>query len=164
MKLYIGALSRVLQYHVEPALDATATDDQDDNERLVRYLECQPGSKKEQINGFVNMVMRRIRKGCSVCHVVFVFQQNTDWVDEMHIEQRLSSDFDDYDRDPRKSDNAEKPWFFFWPNVPGSAAEQHALNEGGDSGGDYVAGILTSGMQVPLPFGPAPRHLKKVGQ
>jgi hypothetical protein len=46
-----------------------------------------------------------------------------------------------YDRAPRKSDNAEKPWFFVWPDVPGSAAEQHALNEGGDSGGDYVDGI-----------------------
>jgi hypothetical protein len=58
-------------------LDTTATNDQDDNERLVRYLECQPGSKKEQINGFVKMVMRRTRKGCSVCHVVFAFQYNT---------------------------------------------------------------------------------------
>jgi hypothetical protein len=46
-----------------------------------------------------------------------------------------------YDRDPRKSDNAEKPWFFLWPDVPGSAAEQHALNEPGGSGADYVDGI-----------------------
>jgi hypothetical protein len=46
-----------------------------------------------------------------------------------------------YGRDPRKSDNAKKPWFFLWSDAPGSAAEQHALNEGGDSGGDYVAGI-----------------------
>jgi hypothetical protein len=46
-----------------------------------------------------------------------------------------------YDQDPRKSDNAEKPWFFLWPDVPRSAAEQHALNEGGDSGGDYVDGV-----------------------
>jgi hypothetical protein len=45
-----------------------------------------------------------------------------------------------YDRDPRKSDNVEKPWFFLWPDIPGSTAEQHALNEGGDSGGDYVDG------------------------
>jgi hypothetical protein len=37
-----------------------------------------------------------------------------------------------YDRDPRKSDNAEKPWFFLWFDVPGSAAEQHASNEGSD--------------------------------
>jgi hypothetical protein len=46
-----------------------------------------------------------------------------------------------YDRDPCKSDNAEKPWFFLWPDVPGSAAEQHALNEPGGSGADYVDGI-----------------------
>jgi hypothetical protein len=46
-----------------------------------------------------------------------------------------------YDRDPRKSDNAEKPWFFLWPDVPGSATEQHALDEGGGSGGDYVDGV-----------------------
>jgi hypothetical protein len=66
-------------------LGPTATNDQDDNERLVRYLECQPGS--------------------------------TDGV------------------------QSKKPWFFFWPDAPGSAAEQHALNEGGDSGGDYVDGV-----------------------
>jgi hypothetical protein len=76
-------------------LDPTTTNDQDDNERLGGYLKCQPGSKEEQVNGFVNMVMRRIKKGCSVCHVVFVFQHYTDWVDEMHIEQRLSGDFDE---------------------------------------------------------------------
>jgi hypothetical protein len=46
-----------------------------------------------------------------------------------------------YDRDPRKSNNAEKPWFLLWPDVPGSAAEQHALNEPGGSGADYVDGI-----------------------
>jgi hypothetical protein len=59
-------------------------------------LECQPRSKEEQVNGFVNMVMRRIKKGCSACHVVFIFPaQYTDWVDETHIEQHLSSDFDE---------------------------------------------------------------------
>jgi len=42
-----------------------------------------------------------------------------------------------YDRDPRKSNNSEKPWFFLWPDVPGSAAEQHALN----AAGDYVDGV-----------------------
>jgi hypothetical protein len=51
-------------------LGPTATNDQDDNERPARYLERQPGSKEEQVNGFVNMVMRRIKKGCSVCHVL----------------------------------------------------------------------------------------------
>jgi hypothetical protein len=35
----------------------------------------------------------------------------------------------------------KKTWFLLWADVPGSAAEQHALNEGGDSGGDYVDGI-----------------------
>jgi hypothetical protein len=58
-------------------LDQTAADDQDDNERLVRYLECQPRSKQEQVNGFINIVMRRIKKGCSVYRVVFIFQHNT---------------------------------------------------------------------------------------
>jgi hypothetical protein len=43
-------------------LDPTTTNDQDDNERLGGYLKCQPGSKEEQVNGFVNMVMRRIKK------------------------------------------------------------------------------------------------------
>ena len=38
-------------------LDPTITNDQDDNERPARYLKCQPGSKSEQVNGFVNMVM-----------------------------------------------------------------------------------------------------------
>jgi hypothetical protein len=58
-------------------LDPTITNDQDDNQRPARYLKCQPGSKSEQVNGFVNMVMKRIKKGCSVCHVVFIFQHNT---------------------------------------------------------------------------------------
>jgi hypothetical protein len=35
----------------------------------------------------------------------------------------------------------KKTWFFLWPDVPGSAAAQHALNERGDSGADYVDGI-----------------------
>jgi hypothetical protein len=32
-----------------------------------------------------------------------------------------------YDRDPCKSDDAEKTWFLLWPDVPGLAAKQHAL-------------------------------------
>jgi hypothetical protein len=105
-------------------------------------LKCQPGSKEEQVNGFVNMVMRRIKKGCSVCHVVFVFQHNTPiGLMKCTLNNVYRAILTRYDRDPRKSDNAEGPWFFLWPDVPGSAAEQHALNEGGDSGGDYVDGI-----------------------
>ena len=46
-----------------------------------------------------------------------------------------------YDRDPANQTMRKKPWFFFWPDVPGSAAEQHALNEGGASGGDYIDGV-----------------------
>src|SRR6516162_6034019 len=113
-------------------LDPAATSDQDNNERLVRYLECQPGSKKEQVNGFVNMVMRRIKRGCSVCHVVFIFQHNTPiGLMKCTLNNVYRAILTGYDRDPRKSDNAAKPRFFFWPDVPGSAAEQHALNEGG---------------------------------
>jgi hypothetical protein len=37
-------------------LGPTTTNDQDDNERLVGYLTCEPGSKEEQVNSFVNMV------------------------------------------------------------------------------------------------------------
>jgi hypothetical protein len=98
--------------------------------------------KKEQVNGFVNMVMRRIKKGCSVCHVVFIFQHNTPiGLMKRALNNVYRAILTRYDRDPRKSDNAEKPWFFLWPDVPGSAAQQHALNEGGDSGGDYVNGV-----------------------
>jgi hypothetical protein len=99
--------------------------------------------KKEQVNGgFVNMVMSQIKKGCSVCHVVFIFQHNTPiGLMKRTLNNVYRAILTRYDRDPRKSDNAEKPWFFFWPDVPGSATEQHALNEGDDSGGDYVADI-----------------------
>jgi hypothetical protein len=122
--------------------DPTATNDQADNERLVRYLECQPRPKKEQVNGFVNMVMRRVKKRYSACHVVFVFPNNTPiGVMKRTLNSVYRAILTRYDRDPRKSDNAAKLWFFFWPDVPGSAAEQHALNEGGDSCGEYVDGI-----------------------
>ena len=94
-------------------LDPAATSDQDNNERLVRYLECQPGSKEEQVNGFVNMVMRRIKKGCSVCHVVFIFRHNTPiGLMKRTLNNVYRAILRRYDRDPRKSDNAAKLWFF----------------------------------------------------
>jgi hypothetical protein len=66
--------------------------------------------KKEQVNGFVNMVMRRIKKGCSVCHVVLIFQRST----PIGLMKRTLNNvhraiLTRYDRDPRKSDHAEKP-------------------------------------------------------
>jgi hypothetical protein len=118
----------------------TATNDQGDNERVIKYLECQPESKKERISGFVKMVMRWIKKGCSVCHVVFFFQHNTPiGLMKSTLNNVYRAILTRYDRDSRKSDNSENPWFFLWQDVPGSAAEQHALNN--DSGGDYVDGI-----------------------
>ena len=75
-------------------LDPASTNDHDDDERLVRYLTCQPGSKEEQVNGFVNMVMRRIKKAVASVMSCLFSSTNPDWVDEMHIEQRLSGDFD----------------------------------------------------------------------
>jgi len=77
------------------------------------YLECQPGSKEEQVNGFVNMVMRRIKKGCSVCHVVFIFQRNAPiGLMKRTLNNVYRAILRRYDRDPRKSDNAAKLWFF----------------------------------------------------
>jgi hypothetical protein len=123
-------------------LSQTTTNDQYDNEQPARYLERQPGSKKEQVNGFVSPVKKRIKKGCSVCHVVLIFQHNTPiGLMKRALNNVYRAILTRYDQNPRKSDNAERPWFFFWPDVPGSAAERHALNEGGDSGGDYVDGI-----------------------
>jgi hypothetical protein len=91
-------------------LGPTSTSDQDDSERPARYLECQAGSKEEQVNGFVNMVMRRIKKGCSVCHVVFIFQHNTPFgLMKCTLNNVYRAILTRYDRDPRKSDNAEKP-------------------------------------------------------
>jgi hypothetical protein len=82
------------------------------------------------------------QKGCSVCHVVFIFRHNTPiGLMKCTLNNVYRAILTKYDRDPRKSDNAEKPWFFLWPDVPGSAAEQHALNERGDSGADHVDGI-----------------------
>jgi hypothetical protein len=76
--------------------------------------EEEPGSKEGQVNGFVNMVMRRIKKGCSVCHVVFIFQHNTPiGLMKRTLNKVYRAILTRYDRDPRKSDNAEKPWFFF---------------------------------------------------
>jgi hypothetical protein len=54
-----------LEEVVKPGPTATSTSDQDDNERLVRYLQCQQGSKEERLDDFVNMVMNLIKKGCS---------------------------------------------------------------------------------------------------
>jgi hypothetical protein len=88
------------------------------------------------------MVMKRIKKACSVCHVVFVFQHNTPiGLMKRTLNNGYRAILTKCDRDPRQSDNVGKPWFFLWPDVPGSAAEQHTLNEGADSGGDYVDGI-----------------------
>ena len=76
-------------------LGPTSTNDQDDNKRPARYLECQPGSKREKVNGFVNMVMRRIKKvlvsvmRCSFSSTIPRLG------DETHIEQRLSDNFDE---------------------------------------------------------------------
>jgi hypothetical protein len=102
-------------------LGPTAANDQDNNEKSTGYLEYQPRSKEEQVNSFVKIVLRRIKKGCSVCHVVFIFQHSTP-IGSMkstlnNVYRAISTR---YDRDPRKSDNAEKPWFFLWPDIPGA--------------------------------------------
>jgi hypothetical protein len=97
----------------------TATNDQDDNERPTRYLECQPRSKDEQVNGLVNMVMRRIKKECSVCHV----QHNIPTGLMKHTLNKVyRAILTRNDRDPRKSDNAEKPWFYWQAMDSGARA------------------------------------------
>jgi hypothetical protein len=82
-------------------LDPTSTCDQNDNERPTRHLECQPGSKE----GFVNMIMRWIKKGSSVCHVVFIFQHSTPiGLMKRTLNNVYRAILTRYDRDPRKSE------------------------------------------------------------
>ena len=74
-------------------LGPTATNDQDDNERPVRYLECQPGSERA-CKWFRQHDHEADQKGLwrLSCGVRFPAQY-ADWVNETHIEQRVSSDF-----------------------------------------------------------------------
>jgi hypothetical protein len=74
--------------------------------------------------------------------VAFVFQHNTPiGLMKCTLNNVYRAILTRYDRDPRKSDNAENLGSFCGPMYQDQRAEQHALNEGGDSGEDYVDGI-----------------------
>jgi hypothetical protein len=77
---------------------------------------------------------------CLPCSVHFPAQY-VDWVNEAHIEERLSGNFYEIWSRFTQIGQFGKTLVLSVARCPGSAAEQHALNEGGGSGDDYVAGI-----------------------
>ena len=92
-------------------LGPTPTNDQDDNERPARYLECQPGSKAGK--WYRQHGHEANKKGGSVCHVVLIFQHNRSiGLMKRTLNNVCRAILTRDSRDPPKSDNAEKPWFF----------------------------------------------------
>jgi hypothetical protein len=75
-------------------VDPTTTNNQDDNEQPVRYLECQSGSKKRAGKWFRQHCHEADQKRlqCLSCGVHFPAQY-TDWINETHIEQRFIGQF-----------------------------------------------------------------------